>query len=267
MNIKIIYIILIIILHKYFQDQLKNNNIKIKYLVNTEMALGRLKKSQSNSLQETPTQKNVTQENIKQTNLSRQTTKSSLIVLSDTKGTKKNLNSALTTSNTKTNLKTDTKTKTNDRVKFTTDKDIIEPQQLWIKNEEDKILKETSLLEQATNILKIKVKNISIKPNTIHLIIKYVMELVEDTPIKGGEQKDFALKIMRELFKDLTEGEDELVLLKLLDEGTIGNMIDLIVDATNGKLNINTLIETSSSCITTCLPYCLSSKSKSKSKK
>ena len=44
-------------------------------------------------------------------------------------------------------------------------------------------------------------------------------------------------------------------------------MIDLIVDATNGKLNINALIETSSSCITTCLPYCLSSKSKSKKNK
>ena len=93
------------------------------------------------------------------------------------------------------------------------------------------------------------------------------MELVEDTPIKGVEQKAFALKIIRELFKDLTEGEDEIVLLKLLDDGSISNIIDLVVDATNGKLNINAIVETSTQCVTTCLPYCLSGKSKTKTKK
>ena len=91
------------------------------------------------------------------------------------------------------------------------------------------------------------------------------MELVEDTPIKGVEQKEFALKVMRELFKDLTEGEDELVLLKLLDDGSISNIIDLVVDATNGKLNVNAVIETSVSCIGTCLPY-LTRKSKTTKK-
>ena len=35
---------------------------------------------------------------------------------------------------------------------------------------------------------------------------------------------------MRELFKDLTEGEDEIVLLKLLDDGSISNLIDLEFD-------------------------------------
>ena len=81
------------------------------------------------------------------------------------------------------------------------------------------------------------------------------MELVEETPIKGTEQKEFALKVIRNLFMDLTEGEDELVLLKLLDDGSISNIIDLIVDASRGKLNINTVIETSVSCASTCIPY------------
>lgn len=125
----------------------------------------------------------------------------------------------------------------------------------WVINKEEEIVKETSIFVNVTEILKKKLANVSIKPNTIHLVIKYVMELVEETPIKGVEQKEFALKVMRELFKDLTEGEDELVLLKLLDDGSISNIIDLVVDATNGKLNVNTVIETSVGCINTCLPY------------
>lgn len=131
----------------------------------------------------------------------------------------------------------------------------IEVAREWVINKEEEIVKETSIFVNITEILKKKLANVSIKPNTIHLVIKYVMELVEETPIKGVEQKEFALKVMRELFKDLTEGEDELVLLKLLDDGSISNIIDLVVDATNGKLNVNTVIETSVGCINTCLPY------------
>ena len=137
----------------------------------------------------------------------------------------------------------------------------IEVAREWVINKEEQIVKETSIFRNVTEILKKKLANVSIKPNTIHLVIKYIMELVEETPIKGVEQKEFALKVMRELFKDLTEGEDELVLLKLLDDGSISNIIDLVVDATNGKLNVNTVIETSVGCLTTCLPY-LTRKSK-----
>ena len=83
--------------------------------------------------------------------------------------------------------------------------------------------------------LKEKLSVITIRSSTLHLIIKYVMEAIEETPIKGAEQKEMALKLIRELIVDLTENEDEEVLLKLLNDGTISNMIDLIVDATRGK--------------------------------
>ena len=110
--------------------------------------------------------------------------------------------------------------------------------------------------------LKEKVLNINIRASTIHLIIKYVMEEIEDTPYKGVEQKELALKLIRALIVDITENEDEKVLLKLLDDGTIGNMIDLIVDATRGKLNINNVVQVGSGCLNSCLPYLLSSKKK-----
>ena len=86
------------------------------------------------------------------------------------------------------------------------------------------------------------------------------MEEIEDTPLKGVEQKEMALKLIRELVMDFTERDDEDVLLKLLDDGTIGNMIDLIVDATRGHLNINAIATVSSGCINSCVPYCFSKK-------
>ena len=81
------------------------------------------------------------------------------------------------------------------------------------------------------------------------------MELVEQTPLKGKEQKEIALKLIRALINDITDAEDERVLLQLLDDGTIGNMIDLIVEATKGDLNINTAVEVTTGCLNRCIPY------------
>jgi hypothetical protein len=103
--------------------------------------------------------------------------------------------------------------------------------------------------------LKVKVSAITIRSSTLHLIIKYVMELVEQTPLKGSEQKEMALKLIRALIIDFTDAEDERVLLQLLDDGTIGNMIDLIVDATRGRLDINTAVQVTTGCLNRCLPY------------
>lgn len=142
--------------------------------------------------------------------------------------------------------------------------DPIEVEREWVLKKEDEIERETSIFINITNIARKKLENISLRPNTVHLVIKYIIELIEETPLKGVEQKELALKVMRELFKDLTEGEDEIVLLKLLDDGSISNLIDLVVDATNGKLNINNAVETTLKCATTCLPYCLRSHPKTK---
>jgi len=126
-----------------------------------------------------------------------------------------------------------------------------------VKSNEIIIKTETNntIYDNALIIVKDKLSNITIRASTIHLIIKYVMETVEKTPIKGIEQKNLALRLIRELIVDLTDNEDEKILLKLLDDGTISNMIDLIVDATRGRLNINRVVTVSSKLIYTCVPF------------
>lgn len=151
---------------------------------------------------------------------------------------------------------------------------VIEPEMIEIKKISSKnpSIKKTDIYKQSNSIsnifknsldiIKQKVSVINIRPTTLHIILKYVMEEIETTPIKGSEQKEFALKLIGELIIDLSDKEDEETLLKLLNDGTISNIIDLIVDATNGRLNINTTIVTTTRCINTCIPYFCSTKKK-----
>ena len=117
-----------------------------------------------------------------------------------------------------------------------------------------------NIFEQTLSIVKNKVSVIYIRPSTLHIILKYVMEEIEKTPIKGSEQKEMALELISALVVDLTKNEDEKVLLKLLEDGTISNMIDLIVDATRGRLEINTLTKVTSGCLNNCIPYLFNKK-------
>jgi len=112
-----------------------------------------------------------------------------------------------------------------------------------------------NIYDDALILIKDKLSNITIRVSTIHLIIKYVMETVEKTPIKGTEQKDLALRLIRALIVDLTDKDDEKILIKLLDDGTISNMIDLIVDATRGRLNINRVVNLGGKLINSCIPF------------
>ena len=117
-----------------------------------------------------------------------------------------------------------------------------------------------NIFEQTLSIVKNKVSVIYIRPSTLHIILKYVMEEIEKTTIKGSEQKEMALELISALVVDLTKNEDEKVLLKLLEDGTISNMIDLIIDATRGRLEINTLTKVTSGCLNNCIPYLFNKK-------
>ena len=116
-------------------------------------------------------------------------------------------------------------------------------------------IQEENLLKYALDELTKKVSMIDIKTTTLPEIIKAAMEIVEKTTIKGTKQREFVIKVLRKLFESLTENEDEKLLLQLIDNGTISNMIDLIVDATKGKIDINNTVKTTSNLILLCIPY------------
>ena len=98
-------------------------------------------------------------------------------------------------------------------------------------NKYNETLKEVKYLLDKTNI------------NLFNLpaIIKSIMEVIDNIPMSGPNKKIYALKIIREIVDEKTFGEEEAVLLLLIDNGNVGNMIDLIIHATRGNLNINAL--------------------------
>ena len=141
-----------------------------------------------------------------------------------------------------------------------------------IKNEETKVAAKVALsvvneliddkenvIDKATDkvfeTLLEKAKEVGVKKSTLALLIKYVMEAVEDTPVKGPEQKDYALRLIRSLVLDLAEGDDKEYLLIAIDSGSVADTIDLIVAASKGELNVNMVVETAA---TSCLPCFMS---------
>jgi hypothetical protein len=136
-----------------------------------------------------------------------------------------------------------------------------------VKTNEKKIVLDTTksvIFKQIMLDLKESLEGTPINVKSLHLIIKTTMEIIEDTPITGTEQKEIALKILRQLFIDFTDDDIESTLINLLDTGVIGNLIDLITDASKGKLNINKIVETSTSCIKFLVPLFCKKKSEVK---
>ena len=93
-----------------------------------------------------------------------------------------------------------------------------------------------------------------INVKSIHLIIRVTMEVIEGTPIKGSEQKDLAVKILRQLFSGFTEDDTEKILPTLLDTGAIGNLIDLVVEASKNKIKVNKVIDATATCFKFWIP-------------
>ena len=139
-----------------------------------------------------------------------------------------------------------------ENIQITLKKPTITKEKIGKNKTYDSILKNVKYVLDETNL------NVS----NLHIIIKNIIEIIEATPVKGSEKKVFAIKILREIIDEKTFGEEEALLLMLVDNGSVGNIIDLIIDASKGKLNINTLINTGSGCLLQLLPFCFKKKGK-----
>jgi len=106
----------------------------------------------------------------------------------------------------------------------------------------------------------LKERNIEVSPKTITQIVKIAMEIVEATKLKGAEQKELVERIVRKIIIDspLEESKKSIV-ISMLDEGIVGDVIELVVSATKGELDINTVEKVATVC---CLAFLKSRKSR-----
>ena len=85
-------------------------------------------------------------------------------------------------------------------------------------------------------------------PN-VNTLIYYAIELSEKEKINGKEKKQFALKVIESAINVLPDDTDALklnkdFLLASYHNGNIADIIDLVIDASKGKLNVNKKIIT-----------------------
>ncbi len=136
---------------------------------------------------------------------------------------------------------------------------IVTPEQVNLvdaTNEDVKIDEELKriLKEKALSLLKEKLNVETLNSDLIVKFVVLVMELVEDTDVKGQSQKDLVLHIVSEIINESKLADEEKKLyLTILNSNNTSNTIDLIVDASKGNLNLNKVKKTAFSCLLSCL--------------
>tara|TARA_Y100000389_G_C17427916_1_gene500724 strand:+ start:583 stop:969 length:387 start_codon:yes stop_codon:yes gene_type:complete len=94
-----------------------------------------------------------------------------------------------------------------------------------------------------------KIGQLEINTQTVIAILKMAMEVVEATQLKGKAQKELCIKLVKDIViaAPLT-GTQETLILNMIDSGVLNNTIDLVIDATQGKLDINAAVGVATGC-------------------
>lgn len=104
------------------------------------------------------------------------------------------------------------------------------------------------LREILTN-LKNKIGDMEINADNITKVLKFAMECVEVTELKGDAKKDLAIKLVRQVVEEAPISDDkEKLLLDMIDQKILHGMVDLVVEAKEGKIDINTVKQVASGC-------------------
>ena len=103
--------------------------------------------------------------------------------------------------------------------------------------------------EDVMKMLKEKIGDMEITADTVISVLKFSMECAGCTDLKGAEKKDLAIKLVRQVIVDAPiSDEKEKLLLDMIDQNVLHNMIDLVVDATHGRLDVDTVTQVASGC-------------------
>lgn len=114
----------------------------------------------------------------------------------------------------------------------------------------------TTTLDITYNTLTSNMDGSLIKPDNIMLYVTYAMELAELTYLKGSEQKQLVIDLIHRLVTNSQLSVDnKMICLDFIESGTLSQTIDIIVDATKGRLDINKPTSIIRRIVMCCLPF------------
>ena len=100
------------------------------------------------------------------------------------------------------------------------------------------------------NELMKKIQHVKVTSQTLMLVLEYVIEVVEKIEnLKGNKKKGLAILLIKKVVEnaDMDE-EDRKLCMTMINNGVLGDTIDLVINAVNGKLDFDDIIETGSRC-------------------
>lgn len=74
---------------------------------------------------------------------------------------------------------------------------------------------------------------------TINIIIKIIIESIDETDLTGQEKKQFTIDLINDYSIAIPPSEFRTSLINAVSSGLIGDMIDLIISASKGELKVN----------------------------
>lgn len=95
-----------------------------------------------------------------------------------------------------------------------------------------------------------KIEHIKVASQTLMLVLEYVIEVVEKIEnLKGNKKKGLAILLIKRVVENSEmDEEDRKLCMTMIDNGIVGDTIDLVINAINGKLDFDDIVETGSRC-------------------
>jgi hypothetical protein len=119
------------------------------------------------------------------------------------------------------------------------------------------------------NELMKKIQHVKVASQTLMLVLEYVIEVVEKIEnLKGNKKKGLAILLIKKVVEnaDMDE-EDRKLCMTMINNGVVGDTIDLVINAVNGKLDFDDVIEAGSRCCMFALFKFLQNNTKSRRKR
>tara|TARA_Y100001970_G_C14243765_1_gene866575 strand:- start:3394 stop:3810 length:417 start_codon:yes stop_codon:yes gene_type:complete len=107
-----------------------------------------------------------------------------------------------------------------------------------------------------------------LNPHNLIVLLKMTIELVEFLELSGREKKSLVIDLLKKYVNESKINETEKqICLDMINNGTISETIDLVIDASNGILDINNVIDLGSSCCAILLKNLLERRDKKRKNK
>lgn len=107
----------------------------------------------------------------------------------------------------------------------------------------------TTTLQDVVKTVVSRLGGREVSPQTLMVVVKYAMEVVELTKLKGSEQRQMVVDVVKQVVVDAPiSDERERLCLDMIESGVLGQTVDLVVDASKGHLDINRVASLAENC-------------------